>query len=80
MAALGYLGAKISLKEDVVPTLFQVVEAMLMPSICRTQAATWASMTMVHLVSKQVVSADTVDVSPWLIRPAFFGDYGPNLW
>ena len=33
MAALGYPGAKISLKEDVVPTLFPVVEAMLMPSI-----------------------------------------------
>ena len=43
MAALGYTGAKISLKEDVVPPLFTVVEAMLMPSIRRTQAATRAS-------------------------------------
>ena len=40
MAALGYPGAKIALKEDVVPTLFPVVEARLMPSIRRTQAAT----------------------------------------
>ena len=30
-AALGYHGAKISLKEDDVPTLFPIVEAMLMP-------------------------------------------------
>ena len=32
-AALGYPGAKISLKEEDVPTLFPVVEAMLMPPI-----------------------------------------------
>ena len=32
MTALGYPGAKISLKEDVVPTLFPIVEDMLMPS------------------------------------------------
>ena len=48
-AALGYPGAKISLSKDDVPTLFPVVEAMLMPPICRTQAATRASTTMVHL-------------------------------
>ena len=62
MAALGYLGAKTSLKEDVVPTLLQVLEAMLMPSICTTQAATRASSTTVHLGSKRAVSADTVGV------------------
>ena len=55
MAALGYPDAKISLKEDVVPTLFPVVEAILMPSIHRTPATIWAS-TMVHLGSKQVPS------------------------
>ena len=32
-AALGYTGAKISLEEDAVPTLFPVVEVMLMPPI-----------------------------------------------
>ena len=31
MAALGYPGAKISLKEDDVPTLFPLLEVMLMP-------------------------------------------------
>ena len=41
MAALGYHGVKISLKEDVVPTLFPIVEAVLKPSFHRTQAATW---------------------------------------
>ena len=56
MAALGYPGAKISLKEDDVPTLFPVVEAMLMPSIRRT------STTTVRLGSKQAASADTGDV------------------
>ena len=40
VAALCYTGDKISLKEDVVPTLFPVVEAMLMSSICKTHAAT----------------------------------------
>ena len=49
MAALGYPGVKIFLKEDVVPTLFPEVEAILMPSIHRTQAVTWASKTMVNL-------------------------------
>ena len=48
-AAQGYPGAKISLEEDDVLTLFPVVEAMLIPSICRTQAVTWASATTVHL-------------------------------
>ena len=62
MAALNYHGAKISLKEDDVPTLFPVVEAMLMPPIRRTQAATWASTTTVHLGLKQAVRVDTGDV------------------
>ena len=61
MEALGYPGAKISLKEDV-PTLFPVVEAMLMPPIHRTQAAIRASMTTVHLGSKRAVSMHTGDV------------------
>ena len=61
MAALGYPGAKISLKEDVVPTLFPAVEAMLI-SICRRQAATQASTTTVHLGSNRAVSANTGDV------------------
>ena len=51
-AALGYPGANISLKEDDVPTLFPVVEAIMMPPIHRTQAATRASKTTVHLGSK----------------------------
>ena len=38
MAALSHLGAKIALNEDGVPTLFPVVEAMLMPLTRRTQA------------------------------------------
>ena len=49
MVALGYPGPKISLKEDDVPTLFPVVEAMLMPLIRRT----WT--TKVHLGSKRAV-------------------------
>ena len=64
MAALGYPGAKISLKEGVVPTLLPVVEAMLMPSIRRSQAATRASTTTVHLGSKRAVSVETGDVGP----------------
>ena len=72
MAALGYHGAKISLKEDFVPTLFPVAEAMWMPPIRRSQAATRASMTTVHLGSKRAVSADTGDVGPQLIRPGEF--------
>ena len=64
-AALGYSCAKISLKEDDVPTLFPVVEAMLMPPIHRTQAVTRASMTTVQLGSKRAVSADTGDVDSW---------------
>ena len=56
MATQGYTGAKISLKEDDVPTFFQVVEAMLMPPIRRT------STTTVHLGSKRAVSPDTGDV------------------
>ena len=39
----------ISLKQDDVPTLFPVVEAMLMQSLRRTQAATRAPTTSVHL-------------------------------
>ena len=45
MTTLGYPGSKISLKVDGVPTLFPVVETMLMPPIRRIQAATWASTT-----------------------------------
>ena len=62
MAALGYSGAKISLKEDDVPTVFAVVVAMLMSPIRRTQAATRASTTTFHLGSKRAVSVDTGDV------------------
>ena len=39
-AALSYPDAKISLKEDGVPTLFPVVEATLMPPIHRTSTTT----------------------------------------
>ena len=49
MAALCYPGANISLKEDVVPTLFPEVEAMLIPSIRGRQAATLVSSNVVHL-------------------------------
>ena len=59
----GEPGAKISLKEDDVHTLFPVVEAVLIPPMRRTQAATRASTTTVHLGSKRAVSADTGDVS-----------------
>ena len=65
MAAVVYTGAKISLKEDVVPTLFPVVEVMSMPSTRKTQAATRASTTTVQLGSKRAVSADMGDVGPW---------------
>ena len=50
MVALGYPSDQISLKEDDVPTLFPVLEAMLMPQVHRT------SMTTVRLGSKQAVS------------------------
>ena len=61
-AALGYPVAKISLEQDDMLTLFLVVEAMLMPPIHRTQAATQASTTTVHLGSKRAVKVDTGDV------------------
>ena len=48
VAAMGYPGAKFSKEEDV-PTLSPVVEAMLMPPIRRTQAATRASTTTVSI-------------------------------
>ena len=51
-----------SLKEDDVPALFLVVEAMMMTPICRTQAATRASTTTAYLGPKRAVSADTGDV------------------
>ena len=75
MAALSYPGAKISLKENDVPTLFPVVEAMLMPPIHRTQAATRVSTTTVQLGSKRAVRADTggqhsSDSILWRIWPA----------
>ena len=50
------------LKEVDVPTLFLVIEAMLMPPIRGTQAATRTSTTAVHLGSKRAVSEDTGDV------------------
>ena len=62
---MGYPDAKISLKVDDVPTLFPVVEAMLIPPVRRTQAATWASTATVHLGSKRAVSMDTSDVGSW---------------
>ena len=74
MAALGYPYAKISLKEDVVPTLFPVVEAMLMSQ---------ASTTMVHLGLKRAVSVDTGELAHgefglvnsdsilWRLRPMY---------
>ena len=64
MAALCYPGVKITLKEDVLPTLFQTVEAMLMPPIRGRQAATRASTTTVHLPVglKRAASVDTGDV------------------
>ena len=55
-AALGYPTAKIYLKEDVVPTLFSIVEAMLTSSIRKTQAAIGASTTTVHLGLKRALS------------------------
>ena len=55
---------KISLKQDDVPTLFPVVETMLMPPIRGRQAATRASTTTVHLPVglKRAISVDTGDV------------------
>ena len=38
------------------PTLFPVVEAMLMPPVHRILAATWASTTTFHLGSNRAVS------------------------
>ena len=46
MATPGFPGAKISLKEDNMLTLFTVVEVMLMPPIHRTQAATRTTTTI----------------------------------
>ena len=57
------------------PTLFTVVKAMLMPAIRRTQAATRASSTTVHLVSKRAVSVDTGDVGSRGIRPGASGQH-----
>ena len=57
-----FLVLKSNSKRDDVPTLFTVVKAMLMPAIRRTQAATRASSTTVHLGSKRAVSVDTGDV------------------
>ena len=57
-------GAALGERDDV-PTLFPVVEAILMPPILRTQATTQASTTTVHLGSKRAVSADKGDVGSW---------------
>ena len=67
MLTLGYPDAKISLKEDAMPMLFPVLEAMLMPPIRRT------STTTVHLGSKRAASVDTGHVGSsifWRVRPA----------
>ena len=64
-AALGYPATKINLKDDDVPTLFPVVEAMLIPLIRRTLAVTKSSTTTVHLGLKRAVSTDTGDVGLW---------------
>ena len=39
MAALGWVRARISLKQDAVPTIFPVVEALLVPSMRRKRAS-----------------------------------------
>ena len=56
IVALGYPGAKTSLKENDVPTLFPVVEAMLMSPIRRI------SKTTVHLGSKRTVNELSVRI------------------
>ena len=71
MAVLGYPGAKISLKDDVVPTLFPVVDAMLLPSIRITQAATLASTTTLHLGSKRSLSELSVRIQVMSVQVEF---------
>ena len=45
MAALGWVGAKVSLKQDAVPTMFPLVEAVLVPpTIRRKRASTTTSL------------------------------------
>ena len=70
MAALVYPGGKISLKEGDVPTLFPIVEAMLMPPIHRT------STTTVHLGSKRAVS----ELSAWLEVMAAHSEFGQQFF
>ena len=66
VVTLGYQGAKIYLKEADVPTLFPVVEAMLMPPIRRT------STTTVHLGSKRVV----IELSAMIQVMSAHGEFG----
>ena len=67
MIALRYPGAKISLKEDHVPTLYLVVEATLMVPIRTT------STTTVHLGSKRAVS----ELSARMQVVSAHGEFGP---
>ena len=67
-AALGYPAAKISLKQDVVPTLFPVVEAMLMTAIRRTKAATRALMTPVQFGYRRFRRTVNSDSILWRLR------------
>ena len=82
VVALGNPGPKISLKEDDVPTLFPVVEAMLMPLIRRT------STTAARLGSKRAVSELSASIQVMSAHGEFgllnsnsiFGEFGPQLW
>ena len=65
--ALGYPGAKISLKQDDVPTLFPVVEVMLTLPIHRS------STTTVHLGLKRAVSKLPVQIQVMSVH----GEFGP---
>ena len=67
MVALGYPGAKISLKEDDVTKFFPVMDATLMPPIHRT------STTKVHLGSKRGVS----ELSARIQVMSVHGKFGP---
>ena len=74
MSALGYPGAKMSLKEDDVPKLFPVVEAMLMPLIHRTSTTTTrlgSKRTISELSARtHVMSANGEFAIFWRVRPA----------
>ena len=78
---MGYPGAKISLKEDDVPTLFPVVEAMIMPPIRRTATTT------VHLGSKRALNELSARIQVMSVHVEFgpvnsdiiFGEFIPQL-